>query len=426
MTELPPEAAALLADAQRRHGPSQADRERVLTSLHESLGIGAAAAIAAGSAATASATAAAAEGASLAPVAAGGAKGALFGWKSAVLTWKASKVMLATVAIGGAVGVGTATLKPALDATPAARSAQVDRELPRTRARRQHAASAEAQPSVAPEPPTLAAPEQPLAAVRRERAQLAAPSQDSHAQHLAPPRAWDRATAAAQATAAAPIAEPPNVGENIARAEARTAVEAPALHRGTPAAGEPTNRAVASSERSLPAIRDDERSRSRRVGASGSSRSRAKLAATLGSAPSLATTPTRNSNPSRERDEAAASASSEQVARRDGKDAAKDELVETRASAGPAERAGELSLLRRALASLRDDDAQRALSVLREHAVRYPGGAFTTERRGLRVIALCASGQLEAGRHEQSLFLRQSASSPIAARVRAACSEADQ
>jgi hypothetical protein len=72
---------------------------------------------------------------------------------------------------------------------------------------------------------------------------------------------------------------------------------------------------------------------------------------------------------------------------------------------------------------VRDGDGQQALSSLAEHAARYPSSAFSTERRGLRVLALCAAGRTADGEREQTAFLREAGGSPIAARVRSACSD---
>jgi hypothetical protein len=77
------------------------------------------------------------------------------------------------------------------------------------------------------------------------------------------------------------------------------------------------------------------------------------------------------------------------------------------------------------MTSLRDRDANRALALLDEHAARFPSGSFATERRGLHVVALCAAGRLDDGRREQAAFLKSAGSSPIAARVRGACTERD-
>lgn len=88
-------------------------------------------------------------------------------------------------------------------------------------------------------------------------------------------------------------------------------------------------------------------------------------------------------------------------------------------------RPDEMTLLGRALAQLRDQDAAGALARLDEHAEHYPHGKFATERKGLRVIALCAAGRLAEGRLARSVFLAQSPRAPIAGNVREACREED-
>ncbi len=82
----------------------------------------------------------------------------------------------------------------------------------------------------------------------------------------------------------------------------------------------------------------------------------------------------------------------------------------------------ELTLLRRTLTALRDQDPRTALTLLEEHAARFPNGSMQRERLGLRVVALCAAGQVELGRKEQVSYLQKDASSALAKRVRAACS----
>jgi hypothetical protein len=84
----------------------------------------------------------------------------------------------------------------------------------------------------------------------------------------------------------------------------------------------------------------------------------------------------------------------------------------------------ELTLIRSALTSLRDGAPQRALALLGEHDDAYPNGAFASERRGLRIVALCESGRLDEGRKERVVFLRREGSAPVAERVRHACQEA--
>ncbi|MFM2416532.1 MAG: hypothetical protein RL385_1255 [Pseudomonadota bacterium] len=83
--------------------------------------------------------------------------------------------------------------------------------------------------------------------------------------------------------------------------------------------------------------------------------------------------------------------------------------------------ADELTLLRRAQTAMRDGDPLRALSLLHQHAVRFPAGALRDERLGAVVLATCASGKLDAGRALRAAFLRESPDSPLAARVRSAC-----
>ncbi|MET0341932.1 MAG: hypothetical protein ABW252_13080 [Polyangiales bacterium] len=86
-------------------------------------------------------------------------------------------------------------------------------------------------------------------------------------------------------------------------------------------------------------------------------------------------------------------------------------------------RPAEMTLIGRALAHLRDREPQRTLTLLDEHAEHYPNGKFATERKGLRVLALCAAGRIEEGRRARAAFLRELARAPIAVRVREACDE---
>jgi hypothetical protein len=83
--------------------------------------------------------------------------------------------------------------------------------------------------------------------------------------------------------------------------------------------------------------------------------------------------------------------------------------------------ADELTLLRRAQTAMRDGDPLRALSLLHQHAVRFPAGALRDERLGAEVLATCASGKLDAGRALKAAFLRETPDSPLASRVRSAC-----
>lgn len=82
----------------------------------------------------------------------------------------------------------------------------------------------------------------------------------------------------------------------------------------------------------------------------------------------------------------------------------------------------ELLLLSRAQASLSSGDADRALALLDAHATTYPNGALREERMAARVFALCALGRQEEARAEAQRFVSMAPRSPLAARVRGACS----
>lgn len=81
----------------------------------------------------------------------------------------------------------------------------------------------------------------------------------------------------------------------------------------------------------------------------------------------------------------------------------------------------EINLLERASAALRAGQGAEALSLLREHASSFPNGMLVPEREGLRVLALCASGDLAAAVSEGASFLARSPRSPLAARIRSGC-----
>jgi len=82
----------------------------------------------------------------------------------------------------------------------------------------------------------------------------------------------------------------------------------------------------------------------------------------------------------------------------------------------------ELMFLSRAQASLSAGDAARALALLDEHATTYPNGALREERMAARVFALCALGRQEEARAEAQQFVSMAPRSPLATRVRGACS----
>ncbi|HEX3776282.1 MAG TPA: hypothetical protein VHV51_17540 [Polyangiaceae bacterium] len=83
---------------------------------------------------------------------------------------------------------------------------------------------------------------------------------------------------------------------------------------------------------------------------------------------------------------------------------------------------GEMKLLRSADAALRRGDSASALAALNRHAQLYPSGELSQEREGMRAIALCAGGNLSQGQSSAQRFLAHAAKSPLASRIRSACS----
>jgi TolA-binding protein len=81
--------------------------------------------------------------------------------------------------------------------------------------------------------------------------------------------------------------------------------------------------------------------------------------------------------------------------------------------------ADETRLLRAADQALRSGDAQRAVSLLDEHAARYPHGALAPERGAERMIARCQLGQGDASSARS--YLTTHPDSAFTARIRDAC-----
>jgi len=83
--------------------------------------------------------------------------------------------------------------------------------------------------------------------------------------------------------------------------------------------------------------------------------------------------------------------------------------------------AAELALVSSMQLALRSGNASQALALANEHARRFPSGALVQEREGARAIARCQLAP-PAGRGAiLGAFEQRYASSPYAARVRAAC-----
>jgi hypothetical protein len=75
--------------------------------------------------------------------------------------------------------------------------------------------------------------------------------------------------------------------------------------------------------------------------------------------------------------------------------------------------ASELVLLRDARLSLRQGDAARALSILGEHAERFPSATLGEERDALRITALCALGRTDEVVASKAVFARRYPASPL-------------
>lgn len=80
----------------------------------------------------------------------------------------------------------------------------------------------------------------------------------------------------------------------------------------------------------------------------------------------------------------------------------------------------ELALLQRARDELLASTPGKALRTLAEHAQRFPRGALAPEREGLRTVARCQAGR-DGAQAAAEQFLRKRPGSPLADRVRAAC-----
>lgn len=92
----------------------------------------------------------------------------------------------------------------------------------------------------------------------------------------------------------------------------------------------------------------------------------------------------------------------------------------------PASMQDEIRLISLAQAALRDGEHDRVLSLLGEHASRFPHGTLALERDAVRAIALCESGRTTAGRIAAGELAPRIAGSPLAARVARACDDEEE
>jgi RNA polymerase sigma-70 factor (ECF subfamily) len=81
----------------------------------------------------------------------------------------------------------------------------------------------------------------------------------------------------------------------------------------------------------------------------------------------------------------------------------------------------ETELLREAHAASQRGEPREALALLEQHARLFPRGALVTERRGLRILALCEAGEVDTARGEAQVFLRGRPPAGLAQRVQRSC-----
>jgi hypothetical protein len=86
----------------------------------------------------------------------------------------------------------------------------------------------------------------------------------------------------------------------------------------------------------------------------------------------------------------------------------------------------ELALIGQAQSSLKAGQPADALRALEEHQRRFPSGALSLERVGVRTVALCQSGRLDEGRSAARSYLRKVPNSVLSKRIRVACKMTDE
>lgn len=83
----------------------------------------------------------------------------------------------------------------------------------------------------------------------------------------------------------------------------------------------------------------------------------------------------------------------------------------------------ELELVRSAQQALNRGEPRAALTLLAEHARKYPSGALWQDREASRVFATCRLGDAAGARALADAFVRRAPHSPFVDRVRGACRE---
>jgi hypothetical protein len=84
----------------------------------------------------------------------------------------------------------------------------------------------------------------------------------------------------------------------------------------------------------------------------------------------------------------------------------------------------ELALISQAQRAVRAGQSERALALLRRHAVEFPSGALLQERIATQALAFCALGRVAEGQRAIGELARTSASSPLLGSARRSCAGA--
>lgn len=95
--------------------------------------------------------------------------------------------------------------------------------------------------------------------------------------------------------------------------------------------------------------------------------------------------------------------------------------VRTMSQPGPRSIEGELELLGEAQSALQAQRPSRALSLLQEHAFRFPRGALSDERMAMQALALCALDRRHAASSVLADLAARGARSALLPRVRKQC-----
>lgn len=81
----------------------------------------------------------------------------------------------------------------------------------------------------------------------------------------------------------------------------------------------------------------------------------------------------------------------------------------------------EVALIEQATSAIRSGDPDRGLTLLADHARRFPDGQLANERSAYRAVALCSAGKTQQGRAEARLVRSKQHSKALTAWLDAAC-----